>query len=141
MRIPALFLTLVLAATAMPAHADSILYDNLRPPRLGTAGTLMDEYVPAEDVLLKRPTHVTGLTFWASIRGPELTLTDIEWLVFRDDAGWPGTEIARGLSPMTRTLLDPAVPGAFSVDIPLDVTLDPGLTGSPSTPVPWIPPL
>jgi hypothetical protein len=83
---------------AQAAYAD-VIYDNGGPNQ--SNGNEMTEWIQAENFTLAADATVTGVTFW-DIEEPGAFQGSISWIIFADNSGTPGTQLASGNTLMTQ---------------------------------------
>ena len=92
----AALLTLIVPA----ASAQTPVYDNGAPN--GVNGNEMTNWLQAEDFVFGSATSFNGIRFWSAEAGTFVPST-IDWWVFTNAAGQPGTILGSGTTAVTRT--------------------------------------
>jgi hypothetical protein len=90
----------LMAMTATAASAQAVVYDN-GPPN-GVDGNEMTNWIQAEDFSFGATTAFDGVRFWSAERGSFVPST-VDWWIFTDAAGQPGTILGSGNASLTRT--------------------------------------
>lgn len=83
---------------AQVAHAD-VIYDNGPPNQVN--GNEMTQWIQAENFSLAAADTITGVTFWDIETSPGYQ-GSITWIIYADNSGTPGTQLATGLTTMTQ---------------------------------------
>ncbi len=95
---------------AQVAHAD-VIYDNGPPNQLN--GNEMTEWIQAENFSLATADTITGVTFWDLESSPGYQ-GSITWIIYADNSGTPGAQLATGLTTMTQVLTGTGVLGLYN---------------------------
>lgn len=110
-------LALLVLATA-PARAQ--LYNNGTPN--GSSGNEMTEWIQAEDFSLGSGSTLTGVTFWA-LYGAAGYQGSVNWQIYGNNAGVPGSVLFSGLVTPTTTTYPAAACCGYTTGIQLDFAL------------------
>ncbi|MEO8333401.1 MAG: PEP-CTERM sorting domain-containing protein [bacterium] len=94
---------------ATTANAQGIVYNNGGPN--GVDGNEMSEYSQAEDFSLLTASFLTGIRFWDVEVSPFAGLVTVDWAIFDDAFGTPGSMLFGGTAGSTRTFLGTDVSG------------------------------
>jgi hypothetical protein len=99
----------VALSLASTANAQAIVYNNGGPN--GLDGSEMSAFVQAEDFSFLNGTLFNGIRFWDVEVSPALGGINIQWAIFSDAAGTPGTQLFGGTAASKRTSLGLDVDG------------------------------
>ncbi len=77
---------------AQAAHAD-VIYDNGGPNQAN--GNEMTEWIQTDNFTLAANDTITGVTFW-DLEGAPGYQGSITWIIYADNSGTPGTQLATG---------------------------------------------
>jgi hypothetical protein len=93
----------VALSLATTANAQGIVYNNGGPN--GVDGNEMSEYTQAEDFSLLTASFLNGIRFWDVEVSPFSGVVTIDWAIFDDMFGAPGTQLYGGTATSARTSL------------------------------------
>jgi PEP-CTERM motif len=93
----------VALSVATVAGAQSVVYGNGGPDGLG--GNEMSAFVQAEDFAFSSSTFFNGITFWSAEVSPFVGTVAVDWTVFTDASGTPGSALFSGTSNSARSFL------------------------------------
>jgi hypothetical protein len=99
-------LALIVATTA---SAQGIVYNNGGPN--GLNGNEMSEFSQAEDFSLLSASFLDGIRFWDVEVSPFVGTVTVDWAIFDDALGNPGTLLYGGTATSARTSLGTGVDG------------------------------
>lgn len=110
MRLTKLLVTAALTVSAaIPLFAQTVVYDN-GPPN-GAGGNEMTQWIQAEDFFFAAPTSFDQIRFWSVEGSPGYTGGGIQWWIFDNNAGSPGTILDNGIATPTRAAQGPGCCG------------------------------
>ncbi|MEP6733006.1 MAG: PEP-CTERM sorting domain-containing protein [bacterium] len=93
----------VALSLATPVAAQNVVYNNGGPD--GQSGNEMSGLVQAEDFSFLSSTFFNGITFWSAEVSPFVGTVTIDWSVFSDASGTPGSVLFSGTANSTRTFV------------------------------------
>lgn len=93
----------VALSLATTASAQGIVYNNGGPN--GADGSEMSASVQAEDFSFASATFLSGIRFWDVEVSPFVGTVNIDWAIYTDFSGSPGTQLFGGTAASTRTFL------------------------------------
>jgi hypothetical protein len=88
---------------AATAGAQTVVYSNGGPDGLG--GNEMSAFVQADDFAFSSATFFNGITFWSAEVSPFVGVVTVDWTVFSDALGTPGSVLFSGTANSSRTFL------------------------------------
>lgn len=96
-----------------PLGPNDIIYDNGGPNQI--AGNEMTEWIQAEDFVLSADATLTSMFFWdIEDAGGGLYQGEIDWQIYSDNGGQPGTVLASGAATdVTRNFIQGGVAGSY----------------------------
>lgn len=93
----------VALSLATTAGAQSVVYNNGGPD--GLSGNEMSALVQADDFAFSSSTFFNGITFWSAEVSPFVGTVAVDWTVFTDAAGTPGSILFSGTANSARTFV------------------------------------
>jgi len=101
MRLTKLLVTAALTVSAAtPLFAQTVVYDNGLPN--GAGGNEMTQWIQAEDFFFAAPTSFDQIRFWSIESSPGYLGTGIQWWIFDNAGGSPGTILDNGIATPIR---------------------------------------
>jgi len=94
---------ILFALGLLPAGAATI-YNNGTPNGIG--GTNFSNFRVVEDFALASNATVTGLRFWTQTTNSSLTMADLTWAIYADNAGLPGAVVQSGSATNVAAIAD-----------------------------------
>ncbi|MEO5817570.1 MAG: PEP-CTERM sorting domain-containing protein [Gemmatimonadaceae bacterium] len=93
----------VALSLATTANAQGIVYDNGGPN--GVDGSEMSSFTQAEDFSFLTASFFNGIRFWDVEVSPFVGTVTVDWAIYTDMSGGPGSLLHSGTAASTRTFL------------------------------------